>query len=189
MWLASLAKLDMSRFCGSKHVSSIHTQACSHMPTAGATSGEPISAVASFLLWVFYGTPDPTSILLREKGSFIHSLMACQGAALCICCRGLAWTRRARTPGQCARNISVQSNHEECGGCLGKRHFCAPLQAHCVRLEVRGMAWGSAFLTCSPGNSAAGDPRTTLQGRLIEECLGLRKPPTIMHWISNIISK
>lgn len=55
-----------------------------YVPAAGATSGKAVCAVVSFLLWVFYGTPYPTSILSREKGSFIHSPMGCQAAALCI---------------------------------------------------------------------------------------------------------
>lgn len=119
------------------------------VPAAGTTSGKLVSAVA-FLLRVFYGIPHPTAILLREKGSFIHSLMACQAAALYIRSRAPMWTRQAHAPGPWPSHISVQNI---CGGSaeLRKRRFWTPRQAHCVKNWAQGpcMAWGSTFLCIS----------------------------------------
>lgn len=180
--------------CQSRYVKFLWRETCllftlrlvSYMPTAGATSGKPVSAVAFFLLWMFYGTLHPTSILLREKGSFIHSQRPVKWQPFAFA----AGTRRAHAPGQWASDITVQNNH---GGVehLGKRRLYAALQAHWgggVCVCVCMACGGSAFLTCSPGDADAGDLRTLLHEIFIAGILGPHKPPTIMHWAISIIS-
>lgn len=109
----------------------------SYVPTAGATSAKPVSAVACFLLRVFYGTPHPSSILPREKGSFSHSLMACQAAALCICCRG------PRVDKSRSRSRAV-----------GLRHHCAvqnnPGARRKRRLQTPASGFACPWIFCSP---------------------------------------
>lgn len=109
-WSTRLAKVDTSSFCGGEHVSSIHTQACCLRANSWCHIWEGCLYCGFFSLMSILWDTHPTSILSREKGSFIHSPMVCQAAALCIHPLQATGARPAQAPEQRSKNLSVQTH-------------------------------------------------------------------------------
>lgn len=140
----------MSSFCGSKHVSSLHTQACF------------LRASSWYHIWkacLCCGFFSPTSVLwdtpphrnpFKRKG-LIHSFS--DGLSSGSSALSLQGTHVDQTG---SRSMAVALPHQGAEYLPGraelrKRCFWTPCQAHCVKTWAQGpcMAWGSAFLCIS----------------------------------------
>lgn len=93
----------------------------------------------------FMGHPHPTSILSREKGSFIRSLMACQAAALCIQpLQATSTNKSSPSPGEAEVLKQFCEDPSVGSGVLREEALSSLLQAYCVRTGARS-AWPSIY--------------------------------------------
>lgn len=140
----------MSSFCGSKHVSSIHTQACFLCASSWCHIWKACLCCAFSPMSVLWNTP-PHLNPLKRKG-LIHSFILWWSVKWQPCTFAPGepmWTGQAHSPGQRTSNISVHNNP---GGsvALKKEAFLDPHTKPTVNWGRRWfVAWGSTFLCIS----------------------------------------